>query len=144
VIFLISAKDCFEKGLLKKTQKNSDLAKKSLRQANFFLDEAESLIDLEKQVMAAISLYSAYFHVARSLLYKDGIKERSHYCIARYVEEEYVNKKLLNIKFLNAFETIMNMRHNIQYSTETITIDEDLDELYNICLEFLNEVEKII
>ena len=90
--------------------------------------------------MCALSLYNAFFHLARSLLFKDGIKERSHYCIARYIEKHYDLDK-----FVNAFETVMSIRHNVQYSTEKVEIDEDLAELINICQNFILEIgEKIV
>ena len=144
MICLISKNECFEKGLLKKDVPSLNLAKKSIKQAEFFLNETEDLIKLNKKQIAVISLYNAFFHVSRALLYKEGFKERSHYCIARYLEEEYVNKNKLDTKFLNAFETIMSIRHNIQYSTEAVEIDIDLDEFYNICEEYIAEVEKLL
>ena len=136
--------DCFKKGLLRKDSPSFDLAEKSLKQSEFFLKEAMELLELGKKQIAVISLYNAYFHTARSILFKDGIKERSHYCIARYVEMEYVNKKLINAKFLNGFETVMSLRHNVQYSTEKISIDDDLNELSNICEEFITAVENLL
>lgn len=144
VRYLDRLKDCFDKKLLKRSNPQKDLALKDLKVAEFYIKEAEDQINLEKDVMASLALYNAYFHCARSLLFKDGVTERSHFCIARYLEEEYVIKDKLKIKFLNAFETIMSLRHNAQYSTEPIEIDEDLDELYNLGLEFIREVEKII
>ena len=102
------------------------------------------LLELGKNHIAVISLYNAYFHTARSILFKDGIKERSHYCIARYVEDEYANKKRINAKFLNGFETVMSLRHNVQYSTEKISIDEDLSELSNICEEFITAMRILL
>lgn len=137
-------KECFEKGLLKKTAKQPELALKDLKQSEFFLNEANELLEINKKIMAAIALYNAYFHCARALLFKDGIKERSHYCIAKYLEEEYIKTKKLEIKFLNGFETIMSIRHNAQYSTEEIEIEEDNEELHNICEEFITAVEKLI
>jgi uncharacterized protein (UPF0332 family) len=139
VIILISEKDCFEKGLLKKTIKQIDLAKKDIKQAEFFLNETIDLVELNKEHMASISLYNAFFHLARSLLFKDGIKERSHYCIARYIEKNY---KL--IKFVNAFETIMSLRHNVQYSTEKVEIDIDLNEFCNICEEYIQIIGDLL
>ena len=136
--------DCFKKGLLRKDSPSFDLAEKSLKQSEFFLKEAMELLELGKKQIAVISLYNAYFHTARSILFKDGIKERSHYCIARYLEEKYVNKKLITMKFLNGFETVMSLRHNVQYSTEKISIDEDLNELSNICEEFITAVENLV
>lgn len=141
---MINTNECFEKGLLKKDLPSLDLAKKSLKQAEFFLKEAHDMIELNKKELAVISLYNAFFHVSRALLFKDGVKERSHFCVARYVESEYVKKKLLNSIFLNVFETLMGLRKNIQYSTEKTIIDEDLNEFYNVCENFISKVEVII
>lgn len=143
VIHLDKLKECFSKGLLQTAQKQPDLSLKDLRQAEFFLKETEELIKLDKKVMAALSLYNAFFHCARALLFKDGIKERSHYCIARYLEETYVKKNVVDVLFLNAFETMMSIRHNAQYSTDPVEIEEDLVELHNICERFISAVEKL-
>ena len=144
VIYLDELKECFDKGLLKKTIKQTDMAIKDLNQARFFLSETQDLLDIDKKIVAALSLYNAFFHCARTLLFKDGIKERSHYCIARYIEQEYVKMKKIDVRFLNAFETIMSIRHNAQYSTESVEIEEDLAELYNLCEEFISVVEKFL
>lgn len=144
VICLLNLKECFEKGLLKKGEKSLRLAKKSLKQADFFLNEAQDLIELGKEQIAVLSLYNAYFHATRALLYHDGVKEKSHYCIARYLEEKYVKEKKIDVKFLNAFETTMSIRHNIQYSTEKVEVDEDLTELSNICEEFILRIENLL
>lgn len=143
-MYLDELKECFDKGLLKKTIKQIDLAIKDLNQARFFLSETQDLLDIDKKIVAALSLYNAFFHCARTLLFKDGIKERSHYCIARYIEQEYVKMKKLDVRFLNAFETIMSIRHNAQYSTEKVEIEEDLAELYNLCEEFISVVGKFL
>ena len=50
--YLINKDECFEKGLLKKDASNTDLAKKSLKQAEFFLNETEDLIKLNKKQIA--------------------------------------------------------------------------------------------
>lgn len=144
VIFLDKLSNCFKKELLIKTQKEPELAIKDLKQAEFFLKESEELLKLNKKVISAISLYNSYFHCIRSLLFKDGIKERSHYCLARYFESNYINKNRIDKKFLNAFETIMSIRHTAQYSTEPIEIEEDLTELINICENLLIKIESII
>ena len=52
------------------------LAKKSIKQAKSFLKDAEDLIKMKKDRMAVIALYNAFFHAARALLFKDGVKER--------------------------------------------------------------------
>lgn len=135
---MLSCDDCFKKGLLKKDIPQKDIALKSLKQAEFFLNETKDLVDIQKDQMAVISLYNAFFHTSRSLLYKDGIKERSHYCIARYIEENYELEK-----FLNAYETIMSLRHNVQYATEAVEIDLDFSEFIEICEKYILKVEEL-
>ena len=38
----------------------------------------------------------------------------------------------------------MSARHNIQYSTETIDVDIDLNEYHDICQQYINEVEELL
>lgn len=143
-MYLISVKECFEKRLLRRISPSRGLAKKSLKQARSFLKEAHDLLDLEKERMAVIALYNAFFHIARALLFKDGVKEKSHFCIARYLEEYYVKKKLLDIRFLNYLETLRDLRHETQYSVEEVEIEQDLDKTYIVCSDFVDVVEKLV
>ncbi len=144
MVIYLRVKDCFERGLLRRTDPSKELAKKSLKQAMSFLDECKSLLEMEKRRMAVIALYSAFFHAARSLLFKDGVKEKSHFCIARYIEEEYTDRNLLDVKFLNAFETVRDMRHETQYSLDVIEITEDLFVLSDVCYGFIGSIERIL
>jgi uncharacterized protein (UPF0332 family) len=143
-MYLISVKECFRKRLLRKIPPSKGLAKKSLKQARSFLRETDDLLNLEKERMAVIALYNAFFHAARALLFKDGIKEKSHFCIARYLEEYYVKKKLLDIKFLNYLETLRDLRHETQYSVEEVEIEQDLNKIYITCIDFVVAVEKLV
>ncbi|WP_456473743.1 HEPN domain-containing protein [Candidatus Pyrohabitans sp.] len=135
---------CFKEGLLKKTSPSKGMAKKSINQAKSFLSDSSKLTDLSMPRMEVIALYNAFFHTARALLFKDGVKERSHYCVARYVESEYVLKNKLGEKFISAFDSLRDMRHVSQYALDTMEIDEDLTEYVNICVEFIAEVEKLV
>lgn len=136
--------DCFERKLLTNTSPSTGLARKSLKQAELFLTDAEDLIKIGKERMAIIALYNAFFHTARALLFKDGIKERSHFCIARYLEEKYVYKKLLNANFLNYLDTLRDARHETQYSLDITEIEIDLGAAIGICREFMKAVEGLI
>ncbi|HEX7628323.1 MAG TPA: HEPN domain-containing protein [Candidatus Methanoperedens sp.] len=94
--------------------------------------------------MGTFALYNAFFHVARALLFKDGIKERSHFCIARYVEEKYVNTKLLNRDFLDYLDTLRDARHETQYSLDFVEIEMDLHAGIVVCREFMKVVDVLI
>ncbi len=137
-------KKCFEEDLLKTRSPSIGLARKSIKQAESFLYDAEKLIESEMIKMSIIALYNAFFHAARALLFKDGIKERSHYCLARYIESEYVSKGKLSKKFIFALDTLRDLRHASQYSLNALVIDENLDDFLGLCIEFIDKVKKIV
>jgi uncharacterized protein (UPF0332 family) len=141
---LTELSDCFDRRLLTNTSPSTGLARKSLKQAELFLTDAGDLIKTGKERMAIIALYNAFFHTARALLFKDGIKERSHFCIARYMEEKYVHKNLLNANFLNYLDTLRDARHDTQYSLDITGIEIDLGAAIGICGEFMKAVEGLI
>ncbi len=129
--------DCFTRRLLTNTGPSTGLARKSLKQAEIFLVDAVDLINMGKSRMATIALYNAFFHTARALLFGDGIKERSHFCIARYVEDKYVHKGLLKPDFLSYLDALRDARHETQYSLEVLTMEIDMSAAVGICREFM-------
>lgn len=144
VIRLISLKDCFKDRLLRRTKPSIDLGEKSIKQARFFLKEAEDLLDINKKEMAVIALYNSFFHIARALLFKDGIKERSHFCVARYIEERYVEKGLIDRKFLTYLDILRDVRHQTQYTVNKIEIEEDLGEMCRVSKNFIEAVVSLL
>lgn len=136
--------DCFSRRLLTNTGPSTGLARKSLKQAEIFLVDAIDMINIGKSRMATIALYNAFFHTARALLFKDGIKERSHFCIARYVEDKYVHKGLLKADFLGYLDALRDARHERQYSLEVQTTEIDMGVAVGICNEFMKAVERLI
>lgn len=136
--------ELFEKGLLKRIAKSNELAIKSLRQAQYFLDEARDLVRLKKERMAVIALYNAMFHCTRALLFRDGIKERSHYALARYLEFVYVDKGVIDRKFLLVLDMLRDYRHESQYSLVAIDIDMDWEDYMQSCRQFIDTVSGLI
>ena len=135
---------CFLEGNLKKMQPSVDLAKKSIKQARIFLQDALDLSELEKERMSIIALYNAFFHASRALLFRDGIKERSHYCIARYLEKFYFDKKILPKEFLLNLDFLREIRHETQYSLEAVHLSRSIEDIAAICEDFIDSVEKLL
>lgn len=135
---------CFEKKLLMRSTPSLGLARKSLKQAKSFLIDAEDMIKFKKERMGIIALYNTFFHTARALLFKDGIKERSHFCVARYIEERCVNTKAISLKFLTYLDLLREIRHDAQYSLDETVIEEDLEDIVEVCKEFISVVEKLL
>jgi uncharacterized protein (UPF0332 family) len=141
---LSKVEECFKEGLLKKIEPNIKFAIKSLKQAEHFLSEAQDLIELNKKDIAYLILYEASFHAARAILFKDGIKERSHYCISKYLEEKYGEKEIISLRQAVIFDSLRIKRNEIQYSIEKTKINENLNEIYNEVEGLIERIKKII
>lgn len=136
--------ECFERGELKKIRPNPKYAKQSIMQAEHFLEEAGELIEKNIKDMAFIALYNASFHAARALLFRDGVKERSHYCVSKYIEEKYAEKQIITMQQAIILDSLREKRNDIQYSLEPIELEEDLNEIHGKVEEFIERVKKII
>ena len=136
--------ECFDQELLKKIKPNMRFAEQSIKQAEHFLEEAQELIEADIKDMAFIALYNASFHAARAILFRDGVKERSHYCVSKYIEEKYQEKELISLQQALVLDSLREKRNSIQYSLEQPELDEDLNEIFNQVEGFLEKAKKII
>jgi len=66
---------------------------------------------------ALIAAYMGYFHAARAVLFRDGVREKSHYCIGVYLES-YRERGLLEDEWVLQFDHMRGMRQNDQYSRD--------------------------
>ena len=64
---------------------------------------------------AISSAYLAVFHSARAVLFRDGVREKSHYCIGLYLQK-YVEEGTLEEEWPMLFDRIRSVRHADQYS----------------------------
>ncbi len=98
------------------------LAKKSLKRGVSILDEIPKLRDAKLLEVTEQRLYQAFFHMIKALLYKDGIKERSHYCTILYVKEIY-GKSLKSE--ISTMEVLKDLRNQSQYGIESPSLSEE-------------------
>ncbi|CAG1007311.1 MAG: hypothetical protein MPEBLZ_01256 [Candidatus Methanoperedens nitroreducens] len=64
--------------------------------------------------------------------------------LSDYVEEKYVNTKLLNRDFLDYLDTLRDARHETQYSLGFAEIEMDLHAGIVVCREFMKAVDVLI
>jgi uncharacterized protein (UPF0332 family) len=81
--------ECFQKGLLKRISPDMDNADRSIKLSMENIGDAVENLSIHRYRVVAILSYTAMFHAARSILFKDGVKERSHECIPIYIKEKY-------------------------------------------------------
>jgi len=92
--------------------------------------------------MCIIFGYTAMFHAARALLYKDGIQEKSHLCVVIYLREKYSDK--FPISLINSFDNFRIERHETLYGLEFTPTEEDAELAIEDAKKFINVVKKII
>ena len=136
-------KDCLAKGLLKKIPPSHDKAKRSIMKAQRWLDEARGTFKAKAFDSSVLSSYLVMFHAARAILFLDGFRERSHICIARYLEEKYVKTKKLEKTWVDLLDHYREIRHSDQYDLSFISTDSEAREALNVASRFLGRIKNI-
>jgi uncharacterized protein (UPF0332 family) len=136
--------DCISKGLIEKTLPSQKRAELSLGYAMDILEEAKATLN-HKHLHAAIALsYQAAFHASRSLLDADGWREKSHVCVARYLEERYVKHGKLEKSVPAMLERMRGIRHNNQYNPSFIATEADASEMIKSASSIVIAIRNII
>ena len=136
--------ECMKKGLLRKTDPSGVKARKSLEASLKWLEEALRSLEGEALRSSLLSAYMAVFHAARAILFLDGYREKSHACIARYLEEKYVKQGLLESKWVEMLDHFREVRHADQYSFNFFTSGEEAENTLSESREFVSRMKKLL
>lgn len=71
---------------------------------------------------AFIAAYTSMFHAGRAILYRDGVKERSHYCIYVYLREKYSGK--IEAKYFSELDLLREQRHRTMYGDNEVRLKD--------------------
>ncbi len=139
--------DCMRKGLLRPMPPDMRKAENSLRISGMKLEAAKKELGYGLFEGAFITAYTSMFHAARALLFRDGFKERSHYCIFLYVSEKYRGK--IEMKYINELNSLRMIRHKVMYGDEDEVRMREVEEeeaksSVKMAEGFLESVRKII
>lgn len=136
--------DCMREGLLRKTKPDLRKAHRSLEIADQRLKEAE--VSLENGILSGslILSYTAMFHAARAVLFRDGWAEKSHVCVVAYLRERYVKAGKLEQRYLSMLDASRMERHETLYGLETEISDEDAEHMLVRAKEFVAKIAEIV
>jgi uncharacterized protein (UPF0332 family) len=135
--------ECYERGLLRKVPASEEKARLSLAQAREWIIEAGHDCDADALRSGLIAVYMGYFHAARALLYRDGVREKSHYCIGIYLEF-YREKGLLEDEWVLQFDHMRGLRQNDQYNLEARPVLVEVQQALADAERFINRMEQLI
>ncbi len=133
--------DLIENRELRKVGDSLEKVKKSLEIAEVKLEDSRKLFSAGFYETAFLTVYTSMFHAARSLLYKDGYQEKSHFSVYIYLQERYAEH--IPKSLLLSFNEFKNTRHEILYGFEGDYKKEDVEQAIMDGEEFLEEVKKL-
>lgn len=133
--------DFFKERLLRTINPDNDKAKKSMEIAGERLKMAQKAFNLKLFSYVMLEAYTAMFHAARSLLYKDGIQEKSHYAMYLYLKEKHSHEIPVSIiELLNIHRT---ERHDALYGLDYKPSEEEAKTSIEDAKIFVNEIRKL-
>lgn len=138
-------KKCFDNGLLARIEPSPLKARKSVQTSEKHLLEAKALDKAGFEEQAVAWAYASLFHACRALLYKDGVQEKSHYCLAEYIAQEYAAKGILEWSLVTALNSFREERHAIFYGVEGTGIEkQEAKHAITAAQQLLECVKKIL
>ncbi|NTW49050.1 MAG: HEPN domain-containing protein [Chlorobiales bacterium] len=103
-----------------------------------FAEEFEA----ERLQMGYVQAYYAMFHAARTLLYHQGYREKSHYCLILAMKSFYVSKGVLEMRLVESLQMAKALREGADYEN---TFDpESAKALVAQAQEFVQVAEGVI
>jgi len=91
---------------------------------------------------STIQAYYAIFHASRALLFLKGYREKSHFCLKASIQALFVDKGILDQKYVDDFDTTMLLRETADYKNDFSK--EGAETAIENAKEFLAKAKEII
>lgn len=134
--------ECVRSRKLTKLANAEELVDKELRVAKADLDAAREGLEHERFKWSTIQAYYSMFHASRALLYSEGYREKSHYCLRIALEELFVKEGELDQRFIDALQVAKMMRENADYEEKFSR--EGAEKLVKAAHEFIDAAEALL
>jgi uncharacterized protein (UPF0332 family) len=117
----VNTRDCFKEGLLRKSTLSPEMGQKEIDNSRKYLSDAKRCLQEGMPEMAVVAVYTSMFHASRALLFRDGIRERSHLCVIAYLVENYPGLK----PYIQTLDLYRRSRHMMLYGIDVSAVAED-------------------
>ena len=109
---------CLENKKIVPFAKGKNLVRKEVSIARSDLSDAKAGYENERYKWSTIQAYYAMFHAARALIYSQGYREKSHYCLAIALRSLFVEANTMDAQSVRDFLNAMNLREAADYESE--------------------------
>lgn len=134
--------ECIEKGLIRKIPASKEQSLLCLEKALDTLKDAEANLKESRFNSAALLAYVAMLNMARAVLFRDGYREKSHYCVVKYLEGKY--GKEFGGGELRKLDSYRQTRHEVQYSAMHNATESEAGGMVEFGWEFLGKIEDVL
>ncbi len=125
---------------MRKTKPSKQYAVKSLETSLNYIKNAKDNLKMRNNNLVIFCSYTAMFHSARALLFKDGVKERSHLCVVSYIREKYPRLGRLS----NQLDAYRRNRHNTLYALDFLISEYEAQQAIDDAEEFYRQIKTIV
>lgn len=138
---MMRLKDCFKKRLLLRMPKNRELVDKTFEMAISDLSEAEISYKQESYVWAMVQVYTSMLNLARTVLFSEGVREKSHVCTVEYLRENH-GKHYGDL--IEKLDILRRERHPTLYDSREHITAKKVEERIDWCKEFLEKTKIVL
>ena len=111
-------KQCLENKKIITFAKGKNLVRKEISVAQSDLFDAKAGYENRRYKWSTIQAYYAMFHAARALIFSEGYREKSHYCLAVALRALFVDKGKMDAQSVRDFLNAMNLREAADYESD--------------------------
>ncbi|MBN1522383.1 MAG: HEPN domain-containing protein [Candidatus Aureabacteria bacterium] len=123
---------------------SKEKALQSIEKAKRWLEEAckaNESIAFDSSVLAS---YLAMFHASRAILFFDGYREKSHACVARYLEEKYVKTGKFEKEWVELLDHHREIRHAGQYDLSFSATEDESEKALDSSSKYVERMEALL
>lgn len=133
---------CLTRGKIKQFTPGPKLARKELNLAGEDLAMSSKSLKEKNFRWSIIQSYYSMFHSARALLYSEGYREKSHFCLIEAIRTLFVEAGKLDAVLLESLIEAKNLREAADYYGDFSEINSV--KLAGRAKEFLRAAEDIL
>ena len=138
---MISFDQCVAEGMLRKIPPSARQAEEQLKKAEALLSEAKRALEEDLPNSAVMAAYSAALDAARAVLFAEGWREKSHACVARYLEAKH--QKELG-EAIELFDEYRDKRHKTMYSGDYYPSAEEAGRMVEFAESFVEKMAALL
>jgi len=135
-------KDCLEQQKIIKDANAKRLVPREIEAAEKDLAVAQKSFREGQFKWTTIQSYYSSFHAARALLFSQGYRERSHYCLIQAIEALFVDTGKVDVRLLRFLINAKVLREKADYELEFSK--DGAEKALEIAKTFLEKVKSLL